>query len=123
MMIPVPGDAGLDFSIRKEILLLLHRQGGGRPFLLYPFFLDFHSSHGRIRPLAFPCPEALGVSDEDSFPVGQKRVQDGLISLCFLKLLMLKPIASSQFLGNIQAGAELVRVVSALRLDSGGGFH
>lgn len=73
--------------------------------------------------LAFPCPKALGMSDEDSFPVGQKKVQDGLISLCFLKLLMLKPMASSQFLGNTQAGAELVRVVSALRLDSGGGFH
>lgn len=38
-------------------------------------------------------------------------------------VLMLNPMAPSQYLGNIQAGAELVRVVSALRLDTGGGFH
>lgn len=86
MLIPVTGDAALDFSIKKEILLLLCGQEVGRTFLFYPFFLNFHSSHSRVRPLAFPCPAALGVRDEELFAMGQKTVQDGLISLCFLKL-------------------------------------
>ena len=71
---------------RKKSCCLVRRQEGGRPFFLYPFLPDFHGTHGKGRPLAFPCPAALGMGDEESFPMGQKMVQDGFISPCFLRL-------------------------------------
>lgn len=120
MLIPVSGDAGLDFSIMKEILLLLHGQEVGRTFLLCLFFPNFYSSHSRARALAFPCPSALGVSDEESFPVGHKTVQDGLISLFSQTVLTLSPMAPSQCADNIGA-AESCLLESSL--DTGGGFH
>lgn len=56
--------------------------------------------------------------------MGQKAVQDGLISLFPQSVLMLSPMAPSQDSGNTEAAAELVTVaVSGLRLDTGGGFH
>lgn len=116
MLIPVTG---------MWLLLLLCGQEVGRTFFFYPFFLNFHSSHSRVRPLAFPCPAALGVSDEELFPVGQKTVQDGLISLCFLKLCWCSTLwhhlSTQVTLRLVQSWWEFLSLDS--RLDTGGVFH
>jgi len=70
------------------------------PFVFHPFLRDFHNTQSKGRPPAFCCPAAPGTGE--SFPVGQRTVQD------MFPTLMLNPAAPSQHSGNAQADAKLV---------------
>lgn len=70
----------------KKSCCLLHRQEEDRLFFFNPLLPGFHSTHGEGKPLAFHCPAAPGMGDEETLPAGRRTVQDGLISLCFLTL-------------------------------------
>lgn len=110
---------------RKKSCCLLHRQEGDRLFFfLHPLLPGFHSTHGKGRPLASRCPAVPGMGDEEAFPVGQRTVQNGLISPCFCTLRWCSTLwhhLSTQItFGLMQSWWEL------LSLDSGWteeGFH